>query len=398
MSEPKVSQYILAHILEYLGDFAVTNALKKFIPEATWVQAYENQQLLNECYNLTKGKTRILIYGSVQSGKSSKILNYFNILHRIPNPILKILVVPNSILLMNQYKKHIDAFNKNLKHPIVYQAVDSQTSKIHKNTNLILIMGNVYRFKAFYELQQKFIKTTPFILFVDEADLCLNNKNIHPLLASPNLRTHIDITATPYSSKFKKIKYDKIDKVTERDNYFGINRLNVIVQDDLLAAAQEFVTQNPDGIMLLNRHHLIADMQRIAQILASQYPHIPVILLSTDRTLHIQNQTTHIAERSVSKIIDKFAQHPQIFIIGNRLASRAVSYVSSDYSRHITHQVTRVKENIASFAQSLRICGVYQPSAILKLYITSNCENTFAKHKNILMQGCPIEETPVENI
>ena len=396
-----VSEYVLAHILDYLGDFRVTNLLKDHIPDQTWQRAYDAQILLNECVILSRDKLRILIYGSVQSGKSGKIMHYFNVLQRIPNPIMKILVVPNSLLLMNQYKKHLDTYNKTpavMANPtlnrIEYQAVDSNTAKIHKKTNLILVMGNKYRFSSFYKLQQKFLQNTPFVLFVDEADLCLANKNIIPLLESPNLRTHIDITATPYSAKFKKIKYDKIDKVVEKDNYFGINRLDVVVEDDFVTAADNFVTQTPTGIMLFNRHYRIADMQSVAEFLATRHPTVPVILLSTEKTLYIQNQTKHIAERSVSKIIDKFAANTHIFIIGNRLCSRAISYVSSDYTRHVTHQVTRVKTNIASFAQSLRICGCYEPTAILKLYITSQCEHTFNTHKAKLLDGCPCEETP----
>ena len=78
---------------------------------------------------------------------------------------------------------------------------------------------------------------------------------------------------------------------------------------------------------------------------------------------------------SVSQIIDMFSAHKHIIFIANRLANRGVSFVSSDYKRHLTHQVTKFNKNKSKNLQSLRILGVYNDSPSLNLYLTEMCYN-----------------------
>ena len=75
-----------------------------------------------------------------------------------------------------------------------------------------------------------------------------------------------------------------------------------------------------------------------------------------------------------------------IIFIANRLSSRGLSYVSSDYTRHLTCQITRIRTNVTSFLQSLRILGIYnyKDKLNLELVISDHEEKLFEKHVKFL--------------
>ena len=81
---------------------------------------------------------------------------------------------------------------------------------------------------------------------------------------------------------------------------------------------------------------------------------------------------------------DKIKMHKflNIIFIANRLSNRGLSYVSSDYNRHLTCQITRIRSNVTSFFQSLRILGIYNSKRLinLELVIPDHEQKLFEKH------------------
>ena len=124
----------------------------------------------------------------------------------------------------------------------------------------------------------------------------------------------------------------------------------------------------PIGMMLINRLHHIIDMKTLANKLSNKHKHIPIILLSCKKTVYLNNKQIDISCNNISKIIDIFKDFRHIVFIAHRYASRCISYVSSDYTRHLTHQVLRMK-GLTNFMQSLRICGVYNDNPNLIIYL-----------------------------
>jgi len=103
-----------------------------------------------------------------------------------------------------------------------------------------------------------------------------------------------------------------------------------------------------------------------------EFPTTPILVINSKISEYYQSQKSLLEQQPINKLIDKYDNHPKIILIANRVAMRGVSFVSSNYSRHVTHQLTNVKSSLTNLLQNARICGVYsKPNQPLKL---SFCE------------------------
>lgn len=309
-------------------------------------------------YIYDKMEKNILIYGDVQSGKTKEIINYI----KKEKDEYKVLVLQNSLLVLKQYISRFKSEN------IKFQIISKNTKEI--NEKLIIIINNTHRYQYFQNFNIK-----KYILMIDEADMCINScplegyKNVH-------------ITATPYNFKSKKlVHYDREITVLKNKNYYDFNRLSMMINDDVTDIVKNFLKINT-GMMLINRYITIEEMNLCAVNLSSQFNSIPIIVLSSHKTCYLNSEQINLKQKlSVSQIIDMFNEHKHIIFIANRLANRGVSFVSTDYKRHLTHQITKVKSNLANYIQSIRLLGVYNDNPTLTLYLTSQCPETINKHQ-----------------
>jgi hypothetical protein len=140
------------------------------------------------------------------------------------------------------------------------------------------------------------------------------------------------------------------------------------------------------GIMLINKYSYVTQMVSCANTLANIFVNIPIVLLTSEKTLYLHNTKKIFKFKSISKIIDSLKEHKHIIFIANRLSSRGLSYVSSDYTRHLTWQITKVRSNKTSFLQSLRILGIYTSTKRLhlQLVISDYEEKLFKKHLDFI--------------
>jgi hypothetical protein len=346
---------LLDKIVLLTGDSYVANALKNYISD----------------YVYNKLNKNILIYGNVQGGKTAKIIES---IRQSPNE-LKVLVVQNSLLVLEQYKLRFKAEN------IDFQVITKDTVNI--KSKLLVVINNKFRYTY---LQNLLATKEKFILYIDEADQIITKKycSIPKELQSKAKRIY-HITATPFKTQ---IEYDDIQVVEQNKNYYGINELLVTENNNI--PVDEFL-QDPTGIMLINRFSTIVEMKGIAHKLSRKYPLLPIVLLTTEKELYTNGKITKLKEKNISKIIDKFLEFKHIIFIANRLSNRGLSYVSSDYTRHLTYQVTKVRNNIVSCLQSLRILGIYYDKPTLKLIIREkndeqkiNDTKTFQKYLDFL--------------
>jgi hypothetical protein len=308
-------------------------------------------------YVYDKMEKNILIFGDVQSGKTKEIINYI----KKEKDEYKVLVLQNSLLVLKQYISRFKSEN------IKFQIISKNTKEIKEK--LIIIINNAHRYQYFQHFNLK-----KYILMIDEADMCINScplegyKNVH-------------ITATPYNFKSKKtIHYDREITVQKSKNYYDFNRLTMIINDDVTDIVRNFLTTN-NGMMLINRYNTVLEMNLCALNLSARFHSTPIIVLSSQKTYYLNFERVQLKQKdSVSNIIDSFKDHKHIIFIANRLANRGVSFVSSDYKRHLTHQITKVKSNLANYIQSVRLLGVYEDNPNLSLYITSDCPQMINKH------------------
>ncbi len=343
----KIPTEILDNIAILSNDYNVAQILRSYITEyAYWLIAKNT-----------------LIYGEVQSGKTKEIIkilkkeNYQN--------YKKILVVQNSLLVLNQYKERLN--NENLD----YQIVDSNTETL--KSKIIIVINNKYRYEKLLELLPKKEK---YILLMDEADLVINNC---PL--KTGLRNYY-ITATPYFLN-KTIDIHHVIKIEPPKEYYGIKNL-VVHQETYINDVVDDFLKEKNGMMLINKYSFIEQMIWLARNLTIEYPEIPIIVLNSEKYLFLKNTKKIIKQKSINKIIDSFDEYSHIIIIADRCANRGLSFTSSNYTRHLTHQIVKIKSTVNTFVQSLRICGKYTEKTTLNLYIDESDSRKYSTYYNYI--------------
>lgn len=345
----KLPTELIDIIVLYTNDINIANALEGYISQ----------------YVFDKIEKNILIYGDVQSGKTNEIIKFLKKERHICIP--KVLVIQNSLLVLKQYIKKLQKNN------IDFQVVTKNTIEIKKN--VIVLLNNSYRYKYFEKLKNKSENNlNKYILMIDESDQSISSCKLK------SYKT-IHITATPFNYP-KKLEVTFNSKIIVNNNlrerqYYGINDLIVNQSDTLDKPVDDFLSTN-NGLMLINKFSYIDEMKQCAITLSKKYSKVPIVLLNSDKFLYYNKKIVKIKEKSITDIIDSLNKWKHVIFIANRLSNRGLSYTSSDFTRHLTHQITRVRINPSSFLQSLRILGIYKYNLELKLTIDDT--DLFEKH------------------
>ena len=187
---------LLALITLYTGDRIVAWVLREYMTP----QVYRSILLT---------RRRILIYGQVQSGKTKAIMNV------IDNPlytgITKIVVIQNSLLVLNQYRDRLKAAK------IQFQVVENITKTIDKE--VVILMNNQHRNKHYNNIADKPQK---YVVIMDESDVY----GAHPL--AKNAIHEYYVTATPHHKLYKTHEFfHRIQYIDPPDLYQGLINVNI---------------------------------------------------------------------------------------------------------------------------------------------------------------------------
>lgn len=340
---------LFTNIMSYLD----SNASKKIINAFRGLVHYEYIQ----------PTTHLLLYGQVQSGKTSKIMEFVT---KFKRDKLKILVIQNNTLMLSQYVKTLS------QRGITYKVIDSSynnNKKCDYNKEQVLItINNKFRLRALHSFI-KYNKITNYSLILDESDQYLNRiQTQHVFKMSKDI---LHVTATPFIYIYgKKCEMDKIIKIKPQWNYVGMDQVkmnkvdliennsrNDIVMTIADIIRRDFLTAN-NGLMLVNCFAKIVDMKYLASILTAKYSKIPIIIFSTKTYIYLNGmlkETTKV--KNIQKFTDELAKIPHAIFIAGRLSSRGINYTNTSYSRYITHQISVGNGNYTSFIQKCRIFG-----------------------------------------
>jgi hypothetical protein len=203
---------------------------------------------------------------------------------------------------------------------------------------------------------------------LDEADQTYKNC---PLNGYKNFY----ITATPFDMD---ISFDRTIAIKSPDRYYDLSKVLLKEDDNVENIIREFHLDG--GMMLINAWTLVEEMMIAGSCLSSAFPNIPIVVLSSRKILFLDGAQIEYTNSSISLIIDDLQKHRSIIFIAHRVANRGISFVSSDYSRHLTHQISRVPKSTTQFIQGLRLLGIYYDRPTLKLYINPENRKTFDKH------------------
>lgn len=308
-------------------------------------------------YDYLMPQHNTLLYGQVQSGKTSKIMEYIKTYR--PD-ILKIIIIQNNVRMLYQYK------NALLNNEISCEVIDSKAS-VYKNSNVLITIYNKYRIHAL----EKFLSKNglrKYCLVLDESDQYL--KKIKETTLFNNSKHVLHVTATPFNyakNHPKKHNVDNLIAIKPPANYVGIDKVKIVpievrnntvhLQDIHVKNIMNDFIKVDTGFMLINSYSFIADMKRTGLELSIAHPTIPFVVLSSKSYLYMNGSMTKCDMKNVQKGIDKLNKYPHIVIIANRLSFRGINYTNASYSRHITHQITKAG-NYTNFLQKCRIFGV----------------------------------------
>jgi len=328
----KLNRDVMSLVVSFTGDKCVETYMRDYIHPYMW----------------KLDKRNVLIYGEIQSGKTDEIIKIIR--EPIYDTVFKILIIQNNLLTLNQYKERFT--NEN----VSFQIISKTTKKINKN--VIILMNNKFRYNYFMKFQKQ---VRNYVILMDESDMYFR----HPL-AGKSLREFY-ITATPYLKKYKNF-FHMVKQVRHKKNYVGLENINIQYMDEenntinAMNAISDFIDESSQGqIMLINCFSKINEMNDFMDLCSHHFPNNVFILLSSEKKMMKNNHTEIIKEKSISGIIDKY-YHEKIIFIAYRLSSRGVSYTSSDFTKHLTHQYTNYTngQSKRSILQRLRIFGVYK--------------------------------------
>ena len=312
-----------------------------------------------------------LVYGQVQSGKTSMI---FNLIQQSTLPC--VLIIQNSLLVLQQYKQRMDT--QRISYSTVYQH--------NPSAKVTILMNNSHQYS-------KYIPPLHFSLIMDESDLTRHN----PLLPLSTNQFHV--TATPF--RYKQI-FDRIIRITPPEDYYGIEKVNYLNKPydecgttDYLPIVDDF-TANDGGILLISEFNFVSEMHSQAGILSLKFD-LPILVLSTQKKIYRLGKSNMVSENNISKIIDSIS-NKHIIVIANRMANRGLSFTSTDFRTHITHQVFGKWHSITSFLQKSRIFGVYKDQPNLKAYVPPDFIKKIILYKSKISLNIPLYKPNKENL
>lgn len=338
------------------------HAIASFSGEWTVIQVLKHHMtpLQHSLFYLPHRK-KTLIYGEVQSGKTARLIQAIK-----ASTLPCILVIQNSLLLQAQYMARCREEGLDV------QCVSRDTKQITKR--VVVLMNNVHQLNRYHALPTAF---TEYDLFLDESDLTYKRERL-----CRNATTETHITATPFVKPYRGY-FDVIIPLPPPPTYRGLTQIDAKLFSGFKQLLRDLVTV-PTGLLLLNHLNLVTDMTKCAEILSRQYPSIPIVLLTVTKSIYRGGVKTRTRCASISKIIDRLGSGPCI-VIANRMSSRGISFTSSDYSRHVTHQMIMSPTSMTSFLQKCRIFGVYAPGTKTTLYVHQEKDLAFIeKVRNVL--------------
>ena len=294
---------------------------------------------------------KTLLYGPVQSGKTEAIVR------TIQNPqylgMNKVLVIQNSLAVLKQYQQRLTSYG------LSYHVVGPKSHQLASlpPNEILLLINNRFRYNHYLKMP---CKPTEYIALMDESDMYRTGS--HPV--AEKARAQFYVTATPFHKAYKENGFfNRVSKIKPADNYTGLKDVQLSYKE-LPDAVAEFMSV-PNGMMLINSISRVAYMANLAFELSSEYPDTPILVLNDKKWVYHQNSRTRLKETEISLLIDRFVGHSHIIFIANRLSLRGLSYASSDYTRHLTHQYSNFnKIPVTNCLQKMRLLGKRGPNPV----------------------------------
>ena len=310
-------------------------------------------------YDFIRFPTQMLLYGQVQSGKTSKIMDYIT---NYKSDKLKILVIQNNTLMLSQYVKTLS------QRGITYKIINSNATEYKYNKERVLItINNKYRICSLNNFV-KHNKISNYSLILDESDQYLNRIASEHVFKS--CKDVLHVTATPFIYAAHNVEIDRVIRIKPKLNYIGMNQVNLKQinmyenngNNSIRIKIKDIINEDfvlvKEGLMLINCFSKVADMKRLALMLTNIYINMPIIIFSSKTYMYLNGSLQATSKvKNIQQFTDKFANISHAIFIAGRLSNRGINYTNTNYSRNITHQISLGSGNYTTFIQKCRIFG-----------------------------------------
>jgi len=358
----------------------------------------------------------VALIGHVQSGKTIEEINYtYNSVNHFKIPV--IFIVRNITADQLQLKDRFNLCEKKLNVKILSHLNVPESVLCLESIGVLIVLCNQYQLIKLKDILSDY--RGEYNVCIDEVDFSIKSKNYtseidYHLSHIKEGASHIlGATATPFALFSNKSGLSKIKKISPGINYCGIDTLNI-------EYIKPFITKDPrsdhdtiehiytnllekESCVLLHSVKKTKDYHnKLVNYVSSLYPSFTFIIYNGDgirvkctsrsnepfaKGLSVNNygqlinkyfqlnDNVHLfVNYSISEVLqilknDKH-NHSHISIISGHLASRGISFVSSDYSLHLTDQYFHPgkKSHGENLLQSLRILGCYKNDRNITLW------------------------------
>lgn len=372
-------------------------------------------------FEINKNKYVTLV-GYVQSGKTNEEINYcYTSINNYKIPVIFITrnIKADILQLLERIKVYNNVITNN---KLLVESLSSLTPE--KAVQLLLNYGIIvclYNYSQLHKIEyiiKKYQKNFKgkYNLCIDEVDYSIKNKEptSNTELILKNIKewsNHVlGATATPCALFFTSKDISKFKKMDSTNNYRGINSLQinivnpVIIKNKFYFPYSDHKTINKIYNSLLKKNHSILlhtvvkekiYHYMLADYITKYYPKFTVIVYNGDGILIFNNKVSQLIIEPSTNSNSKYYYNPQkghyfknysisqvlqilknnnnsthITIISGNLASRGISFVSTDYKWHLTDQYLHPSRSThgENLLQSLRILGCYNDSSEITLW------------------------------
>lgn len=377
----------------------------------------------------------LTLIGHVQSGKTHEELNY--VYASINNSLPVIFLVRNITADQLQLVARIREYNQTMKCSIKYKILShgniEEIVKSMKENYVIILLCN--RFQLYKMREVLKIYHGDYNVCIDEVDFSIKTKTLQSqtdliLEQIKKGANHVlGATATPVALFTTQPDLCKMVKIQPSKNYKSLSQLDINFVDnsvsndprsDQITIKQIYssLLDRPKSVLLHSvtkkrRNHLglmnyISDLFPEftyityngdgIRVLCKKRPLLPFTNQKGLNKYHqnilrynlLENGIHFFQNYSIAEVlqilVDDIYQHNYISIIAGNLASRGVSFVSTDYSVHLTDQYFNAGRQThgENYLQSLRILGCYNDNLPLTLWCNERSWKSILQHNKLI--------------
>jgi hypothetical protein len=385
---------------------------------------------MDQGYEINETKYLTLI-GHIQSGKTNEEINYcYSSINKYKLPV--IFIVRNITADQLQLRDRFAGSGVNLNVQLLKNLNITQGLEVLNNLGVIVLLCNSFQLKKCMELLK--VYRGDYNLCIDEIDFSIKSKGLiskidtYLSLIKDSANHILGATATPFAVFSCDPKLTKIKRISPNKNYRSLETLNIkyvepivdsfFPMSDISTMSRIYndLLEKPKAFLLHTVVKKRVKQKLLFDLIRKEYPLFTVLTYNGEgiavsclhsspmakrkslnrywqmvNKYHYSNGVHYFTGYSISEVLqilidDPCQDHTHISVISGHLASRGISFVSSDYSLHLTDQYFHSSPSThgENLLQSLRILGCYKDTNPLTLWCSKETWESILNQNDII--------------